>query len=103
MDQDRVERETLYAEVWDTPMLTLAPKYGVSAVFLRRVCVRLAYRARREVTGQRKNQDSDQRFRLFQNPSLARQLSGAKETCSPLTRNPSKLRTCLTLGSPGAR
>lgn len=41
MDQDRVERETLYAEVWDTPMRTLAPKYGVSAVFLRRVCVRL--------------------------------------------------------------
>lgn len=41
MDQDRVERDTLYAEVWDTPMLTLAPKYGVSAVFLRRVCVRL--------------------------------------------------------------
>lgn len=41
MYQGRVERETLYAEVWDTPMLTLAPKYGVSAVFLRRVCVRL--------------------------------------------------------------
>ncbi|HEX8542690.1 MAG TPA: hypothetical protein VF671_13395 [Pseudomonas sp.] len=41
MDQNRVQRETLYAEVWATPMLTLAPKYGVSAVFLRRVCVRL--------------------------------------------------------------
>ena len=41
MDQDRVQRETLYAEVWETPMLNLAPKYGVSAVFLRRVCVRL--------------------------------------------------------------
>lgn len=41
MYQGRVERDTLYAEVWDTPMLTLAPKYGVSAVFLRRVCVRL--------------------------------------------------------------
>jgi hypothetical protein len=41
MDQERVQREALYAEVWETPMLTLAPKYGVSAVFLRRVCVRL--------------------------------------------------------------
>ncbi|MGH8419977.1 MAG: hypothetical protein ACRER8_22290 [Pseudomonas sp.] len=41
MDQDRVQREALYAEVWETPMLALAPKYGVSAVFLRRVCVRL--------------------------------------------------------------
>ena len=41
MNHDRVQRETLYAEVWETPMLTLAPKYGVSAVFLRRVCVSL--------------------------------------------------------------
>lgn len=41
MDQNRVQRETLYAEVWQTPMLTLAPKYGVSAVFLRRVCVHM--------------------------------------------------------------
>lgn len=41
MDEERVKRETLYAEVWATPMQALAPKYGVSAVFLRRVCVRL--------------------------------------------------------------
>lgn len=41
MDQDRVHRDTLYAEVWATPMLSLAPKYGVSAVFLSRVCARL--------------------------------------------------------------
>lgn len=41
MDQDRVHRDALYAEVWETPMLTLAPKYGVSAVFLSKVCARL--------------------------------------------------------------
>ena len=38
MDQDRVCRDTLYSEVWSTPMVSLAPKYGVSAVFLARVC-----------------------------------------------------------------
>lgn len=41
MDQDRVHRDTLYSEVWATPMVSLAPKYGVSAVFLSRVCARL--------------------------------------------------------------
>jgi hypothetical protein len=41
MDQDRVHRDTLYSEVWTTPMVSLAPKYGVSAVFLSRVCARL--------------------------------------------------------------
>lgn len=41
MNQDRVPRETLYSEVWATPMLLLAPKYGVSSVFLARVCARL--------------------------------------------------------------
>lgn len=41
MDQDRVHRDTLYSEVWLTPMVSLAPKYGVSAVFLARVCARL--------------------------------------------------------------
>lgn len=41
MDQDRVHRDTLYKEVWSTPMVALAPKYGVSAVFLARVCARL--------------------------------------------------------------
>lgn len=61
MDQDRVQREVLYKEVWETPMLTLAPKYGVSGVFLRRVCVRLGipcpprgYWARKQ-SGQRLN------------------------------------------------
>lgn len=37
----RVDRSTLYAEVWATPMVALAPKYGVSANFLARVCARL--------------------------------------------------------------
>lgn len=41
MGQDRVHRDTLYSEVWATPMASLAPKYGVSAVFLSRVCARL--------------------------------------------------------------
>ncbi|RWA29292.1 hypothetical protein DJ028_05735 [Pseudomonas veronii] len=41
MDRDRVHRDTLYSEVWTTPMASLAPKYGVSAVFLSRVCARL--------------------------------------------------------------
>lgn len=59
MDQDRVHRDTLYSEVWTTPMASLAPKYGVSAVFLSRVCARLnipcpprGYWARKR-TGQR--------------------------------------------------
>lgn len=41
MNEDRVHRDILYAEVWSTPMVSLAPKYGVSAVFLSRVCARL--------------------------------------------------------------
>lgn len=41
MDHDRVHRDTLYSEVWSTPMVSLAPKYDVSAVFLSRVCARL--------------------------------------------------------------
>lgn len=38
MDHDRVHRDILYSEVWATPIASLAPKYGVSAVFLSRVC-----------------------------------------------------------------
>lgn len=38
MKEDRVHRDSLYSEVWATPMASLAPKYGVSAVFLARVC-----------------------------------------------------------------
>ena len=41
MVSNRVDRETLYAEVWASPMLSLASKYGVSANFLARVCARL--------------------------------------------------------------
>lgn len=36
-----VTRETLYAEVWAEPMITVAKRYGVSSSFLARVCKRL--------------------------------------------------------------
>lgn len=37
-----VHRETLYEEVWETPLSRLAPeKYGVSDVGLRKVCEKL--------------------------------------------------------------
>lgn len=35
------DRETLYQEVWQTPMLTLAKQYGVSDQGLRKACVKL--------------------------------------------------------------
>jgi hypothetical protein len=34
-------REELYKEVWDQPLVKLAPKYGISAVALRKVCDKL--------------------------------------------------------------
>lgn len=39
----KVHRETLYEEVWETPLSRLAPeKYGVSDVGLRKVCEKLS-------------------------------------------------------------
>lgn len=35
------DRKTLYREVWQTPMLTLAKQYGVSDQGLRKACVKL--------------------------------------------------------------
>lgn len=35
------DRDTLYREVWQTPMLTLAKQYGVSDQGLRKACVKL--------------------------------------------------------------
>jgi hypothetical protein len=34
-------REELYAEIWEQPLVTLAPKYGISAVALGKVCRKL--------------------------------------------------------------
>jgi hypothetical protein len=34
-------REELYAEVWEQPLLKIAPKYGISAVALGKVCQKL--------------------------------------------------------------
>ncbi len=34
-------REALYKEVWEQPMLKLAPKYGISSVMLGKVCRKL--------------------------------------------------------------
>lgn len=36
-----VTREMLYKEVWQSPMLRLAEKYGVSSSYLARVCTRM--------------------------------------------------------------
>jgi hypothetical protein len=35
---DRWNREALYAEIWEQPMVKVAPKYGISAVMLGKVC-----------------------------------------------------------------
>jgi hypothetical protein len=35
-----VSRQELYAEVWSTPMIKLAKKYGLSDVGLAKVCKR---------------------------------------------------------------
>jgi hypothetical protein len=34
-------REELYAEVWEQPLIKVAPKYGISAVALGKVCGKL--------------------------------------------------------------
>lgn len=34
-------REQLYAEVWEQPLVKVAPKYGISAVALGKVCDKL--------------------------------------------------------------
>lgn len=36
------ERQSLYREVWSTPISTLAKKYGLSDIGLRKVCIALA-------------------------------------------------------------
>jgi hypothetical protein len=35
------DREGLYAEIWEQPLVKLAPKYGISAVALGKVCRKL--------------------------------------------------------------
>src|SRR5258708_21047107 len=35
------KREELYAEVWEQPLVKVAPKYGISAVALGKVCCKL--------------------------------------------------------------
>jgi hypothetical protein len=35
------DREELYAEVWEKPLVKVAPKYGISAVALAKVCRKL--------------------------------------------------------------
>ncbi|MFA5628391.1 MAG: hypothetical protein WC965_13095 [Thiohalomonadaceae bacterium] len=40
-DQQTVSREQLYEDIWSTPAMHLAAKYGVSGSFLARVCDRL--------------------------------------------------------------
>ena len=34
-------REELYNEIWEEPMVKLAPKYGISAVMIGKVCRKL--------------------------------------------------------------
>jgi hypothetical protein len=34
-------RDELYAEIWEQPMVKIAPKYGISAVALGKVCRKL--------------------------------------------------------------
>jgi len=41
-DTIRYEREKLYAEVWEEPMLTVAARYGVSSVAMAKTCRKLA-------------------------------------------------------------
>jgi hypothetical protein len=41
MDPVTVARDTLYAEVWEKPLWTLAKKYGISDVALGKICAKL--------------------------------------------------------------
>ena len=40
-DVTRIERKQLYEEVWSTPMVQLAKRYGISDVGLTKVCKKL--------------------------------------------------------------
>lgn len=42
MAETRFERETLYGEIWREPVSTVAKRYGVSDVALRKICTKLA-------------------------------------------------------------
>ena len=37
----KFERETVYAEVWAEPVTTVAKRYGISDVGLRKICAKL--------------------------------------------------------------
>ncbi len=41
MPPTTIDRGTLYAQVWDTPLSQLAPTYGITDVALKKACVRL--------------------------------------------------------------
>jgi hypothetical protein len=41
VDMETWNREDLYAEIWEQPLVKLAPKYGISAVALGKVCRKL--------------------------------------------------------------
>ena len=38
---ETLNREELYSEIWEQPMLKVAPKYGISGVMLGKVCRKL--------------------------------------------------------------
>jgi len=42
MNYELWDRDSLYEEVWATPMATLAKKYGISDVGLAKVCRKLS-------------------------------------------------------------
>ena len=47
MPTTTIDRATLYAQVWETPLSRLAPTYGITDVALEKACARLGVPAPR--------------------------------------------------------
>ena len=41
MSSTTIDRATLYAQVWETPLSRLGPTYGITYVALKKACDRL--------------------------------------------------------------
>lgn len=59
------DRDSLYEEVWATPMAKLAKKYGISDVGLAKVCRKLAIPLPVGVTGRRERRANQFRSSRF--------------------------------------
>lgn len=84
MDYELWNRDSLYEEVWATPMAKLAKKYGISDVGLAKVCRKLAIPL--PGRGYWAKKDAGQEVQRLQLPTLKEPIRLSKPTPKPVAR-----------------